>query len=279
MRAHEYIHQVTSGIADPARAAEIRRELQSHLDQAVADLTGQPIDEETAELLAVTRMGPAEGLARQFAELDSPGLPWRHYLSVIPIVCLIAMFFIWDAPSDFWRIGIRWVAVLAVCMMPSRHAFARLFQTIKADATAKWYWLKRQELPQAIRIGGVAGAAAGMTWAGIPPLWEMAWQRLGGPVFGDPHPNPILHVGIPLVLAGLFAWVLRRRYLGTWSMLATISGAAFPIGFLPVYLVWGRPASDWITMLVTLQIVYALSAILAGALADARARARLTPAR
>lgn len=264
MRAHEYIQMVTAGISDPDRAADVRKELQAHVDQSVAELIGKPIDEEAAELIAVGRMGSPEPLARQFAEVHHQHLPWRHYLSVIPLACLIAMFFIWDAPSDYWRVGVRWLAVLLVCLFPDRAAMGRFFALIKTDVAAKHSWLARQPLRTAALVGGVSGVLAGVGWAVIPVLWEVMWEQWGdllrvrGVTY---HPNPVLHLGLPLIAAAIAALLLRRFHSGSWPLLAAFSGFAFPIGFLPVYFLWGRQVTDWVSMSLFLQIVYLISAL------------------
>lgn len=283
MRAHEYIQLVTEGIPDPVRAADVRRELQAHVDQTVEELAGKPIDDEAAELIAVARMGPPEGLARQLTAVHRGGLPWRHYLSVIPIGCLVAMFFIWDAPSDYWRVGVRWLAVLIICLMPGREALVRLYRLLKSDVTAKWAWLERQELRSAALVGGPAGVVAGVVWAAISPLWDHLWERWGDlfrQLSVTYHPNALLQIGLPLLAASVVGVLLRRSYSGPWTLPAAISGLTFPLGFLPVYFVWGWHVSDWTIMTMTLQIVYALSAILVGAIAEAvRSRGRLFPVR
>jgi hypothetical protein len=272
LRAHEYIQMVTADISDPVRAADVRRELQAHVDQTVAELLGKPIDEEAAELIAVGRMGHPDALTRQFAEAHHQHLPWRHYLSVIPIACLIAMFFIWDTSSDYWRVGWRWLAVLVICLIPDSTRIGRLSALIRTDVAAKRNWLARQPLRRSALVGGVAGVTAGACWAAIPILWDAMWERWGELLRAysvTPYPNTVLQVGLPLIAATVAALTLSSFYSGSWPLSAAFSGLTFPLGFLPIYALWGRHVTDWVTMSLFLQIVYFISVLLVAWLGEA----------
>lgn len=139
MRAREYVDKATEYITDPERKLAARRELQAHLDEAMADALGKGLDHDTAELVAVGRMGAPEGVALDLAETHHKHLPWRYYAAVVPAITLIGLHLSRnDKFSNFW-----WWAFLLLCLLPTRDAIGRWQRLLLVDLRAKQSWLQR----------------------------------------------------------------------------------------------------------------------------------------
>lgn len=253
MRGEEYILTVTALISDPKAAAEVQKELRVHLDEAVTELTAQGIEAETAEMVAVARMGSPESLAMQLAEAHHRHLPWRHYLAIIPLAVLAVMSFIWRAPAEVWVEGRWWLLLLIFCLVPDRATLAKWSRLIQIDARAKWHWLQRQPLHSASIVGGVSGGIAGLAWAVVPLF-------LRGIPAGA---VPLLFLA-SVVPALVTARVMRRLHQAPPLVTAGCASLTFPLGFLPGMLLWPRIPGDWPLMVGLFAILFTLVALSIG---------------
>lgn len=231
MRASEYIDKAIAFIADTARALEVRRELEAHLKEAAAEVEAQGIDPETAELVAVARMGDPERVALDLAEAHHQNLPWRHYLAIIPALVLL---FGRMVEPNFWRWpgGTFWFPVLAVCLVPNWATWKRWSTRLRLDAFSKLRWVQRQPLGGPLLAGIAAGGVAGLLFTvGLFTLSRHYWG------------------GFPTVLFFVFLLPLSVS-IGTLDLFRSRSPALLAAGFaalvfpmlcLPAVLMDGGP--------------------------------------
>lgn len=164
MRASEYIDKATAFIASGALALEVRRELEAHLKEAIAEVEAQGIDPETAELVAVARMGDPSQVAIDLAEAHHQHLPWRHYLAVIPVmVLLFGNLF----ANQFQRgpMNLIWLTVLVLCLVPDLSILKGWALRLWLDASAKLHRVGRISLRAPLVAGLASGGVAGALFA------------------------------------------------------------------------------------------------------------------
>jgi len=256
MRSEEFIKRATAHISDPEIATEARKELRSHLEEAISEMVAQGVEPESAEMMAVSRMGSPESLALELAEAHHKHLPWRIYLAPVPIACLTAMLVIWDAPSDYWRVGRWWIALLLFCLAPTRPTVEKLTKHLVVDMRAKWHWVQRQPLRSVVLLGALSGALSGLVW-GAMPIWE--------PFVRSTIPSISTFVTLLTALTPvLVAVCLRWIHKGAAVLTAVFAALAFPAGYLPGLLRWWHLPNDWVSMAGFFVVLYALAALAIG---------------
>lgn len=262
LRIREYLDNVTAYITDPVKAREVRLELQDHLEEAVAEVTVQGLDAESAELVVVSRMGPPADLALQLGATHHTHLPWRFYLSPIPLLGLLVI------PDKFgpWVYLCLW-ATLFFTLVPDGATRKRCLWLIYVDCLAKYHWLKRQPLRVTLVSGGVAGLTAGLAFSMIPVVSDLMYSTgwyahvipaVLWPVLG--RWSLFLVLLVPLVLASIALTIARRFLKGDWVLTGACAALGFPLGSLPSLYWLGNEASLWVFFNVT----FALVALLAG---------------
>ncbi|MGE5675642.1 MAG: permease prefix domain 1-containing protein [Mycobacterium leprae] len=240
-----YIQEATAYIADPMRAVEAQKELRAHIAEAVADLTAQGIDPDTAEEVAITRMGAARTVAIPLAMAHHRHLPWRHYLAILPLSCMIAVLLLWESPYDWWRLELGWLPVLAFCLWPSPDVLRRFWRLLVVDIRAKFHWVKGQPLRSALISGGAAGLAAGLAFCVV-----VVQHAPGGAI-----------LIVPLAAVGTL-WVMRRWWRSQPLLTAAFAAAGFPAGLVWIFL---RPLSnDWYIVVGLLTVLFAFLAFAVG---------------
>lgn len=238
MRAEDYLRIATGDIADPARACDAYRELKSHLEQATADVAAQGVEPTTAEQVAMARMGAPESLALSLAAAHHGHIPWRHYVAVLPLSCLVMGTLTW---GEGWlgTIGQHWLALLIVCAVPGWATLRKWIRSLEIDLNAKRQWLQAQPLRAAVRSGGAAGFVTGtLVWA-IP-------AALDNPFF-------VFLIAPPLV-AVPFLYRLYRANTAPARLTAACAALAFPVGALPLLLRYDGPI-DWLFTSVTFGVL------------------------
>lgn len=274
MRIREYLDKATAYIADPGKAHQVRLELQGHLEEALAEATREGLDAETAELVAVGRMGSPDVLARQLGAAHHSHLPWRIYLSPLPALGLLAL------PDKFalW-INLSLWAALCFTLMPSRVTLKRWLMLLYTDCLAKHQWLNRQPLRKTLVTGAVGGFAAGMAFSSLPVINDLMYSNGW---YAQVVPVALWHLLgslswmvllLPLVIGSIVVLVARRFHKGNWVLTAAFAALAFPVGSLPS--LWWWLGIDGATIWLFFVVTYALAALLGGYGAQAMQRRKL----
>lgn len=224
MRASEYIAKATTYIGDPVKAREVRRELEAHLREATADIEAQGTDPETAELVAVARMGDPEKVALALAEAHHQSIPWRHYLALVPGLVLLVSHQL-NGYFGTWPAAKFWYAMLAFCLVPNLSTLKRWAMRLRVDATAKYHWVLRQPLRAAFLSGIAAGGMAGGLFAAA------LWTAQGGHV-ASPFLAMLFLVAVPL--AASVGALSRFRPQAPATFAAGFAALVFPLISLPV---------------------------------------------
>lgn len=242
MRASEYIERATAYIADPARVLEVRRELEEHLKEASTEVEAMGIEPETAELVAVARMGPPEKVALDLAEAHHRHLPWRHYLAIVPAMVLALSYpadhrFVSEA-APFW-----WI-VLVICLSPGWSTIARWSTILRLDAYAKIRWVLRQPRRMPLVVGLCTGGLTGLLFAlgvalggpgGLLTVLFMlvapAAVTVGGLLLFRPQ-VPALHAGV--VAAPVFAAICTFSAFADGGILGATVGLTISGGYAMV---------------------------------------------
>lgn len=187
MWASEYIAAATAQISDPVKAAEVTRELLTHLEEIKAEAMAAGVEVDMAEAMALTRMGPAEALAASLAETHHSPLPWRHYLAVVPLVGLLLL---WMGPSHLrWPASSGLFLLLLVTLLPGASVWRRAWFGLRADLRQKAAWVRRQPLREAAKLALLGMAGVGVGWliimiggmkGNITPAAVPLWVTLAG---------------------------------------------------------------------------------------------------
>ncbi|HEY3363516.1 MAG TPA: permease prefix domain 1-containing protein [Symbiobacteriaceae bacterium] len=260
MWADDYLRQATAQITDPVAALAACRELKEHLEEARDELVARGIDLETAEVVAITRMGPPEALAVSLAEVHHRHLSWRLYLAPLPIVGLLVSLL--GQPIyliKFWWLNRFWLALLLLCVAPGWATLHRLWVRVRIDVRAKWRWLQDQPMRAAVASGTAMGGVAGMIWGSLP-----AWGRY----------NPFV---LPLVTVGAltFALLIRWAFKGTPMLTAVFAAMAFALVSPPAMMLARWPGGGWIEQWFIFSGIFAFAALAIGWLVQSLADAKV----
>lgn len=272
LRIREYLNQATAYIEDPEKTLEVRRELQAHLDEAIAEGTGHGLDPTSAELAAVDRMGSAHALAVQLAAAHHTHWPWRIYLSPVAVLGLVLLPEKWKP----WMHGLLW-GLLGYSLLPSLATMRRWIWLLYIDVAAKYCWIKLQPMRSALISGAPGGLAAGLSFSLIPVVSRLVYshgwyERLVPPGFWSALAGLSWLVLLAPVLAGLLAVAVTRRFLSGDLVLTGASAAlAFPLGSLPSLMWLWDSAGPFIWLLFNL--LFALVALAVGWMARAASHA------
>lgn len=163
MWASEYIVAATAQISDPAKAAEVTRELLTHLEEIKAEAMAAGVDEAMAEAMALTRMGSVEALAASLAETHHSPLPWRHYVALVPLVGL----FLANGIYPRGEIIAGLLFLLIACLMPGVAVWRRAGSRLRADMRQKWAWVQRQPLWPAAKVALLGPAGVALCWLAL----------------------------------------------------------------------------------------------------------------
>ena len=137
---HTLVRQLHLG---PREEREIALELQGHLEDNAAELKAQGIDQDTAQALAMQRMGNPAEVARKMYGVHSPAL-WRDIaLATIPHFLLAALFALrlW---SHYFLVALVLIGITLVTWRnwragnPSKWSYSWLGYTLAAPALS---WL------------------------------------------------------------------------------------------------------------------------------------------
>lgn len=234
MWASEYIAAATAQISDPVKAAEVTRELLTHMEEIKAEAMAAGVEADMAEAMALTRMGPAEALAVSLAETHHTPISWRHYVAIAPVMGILLL---WAGPSYLrWPATSGMLLLLIACLMPGFSAWRRAWFGLRADIRQKWAWVQRQPLIEAGKVAllGVAGVVI----CGILMLVGLNTQTFG------PGWVPILVVlsGLPIPFVAHWG---QRRYGLSAHLLVTLSVLeGLTALFVMAIVSGGRPALD-----------------------------------
>ncbi len=280
MRIHEYLDKVTAHMADAEKALEVRRELQAHLDEAMAEAMGQGLDATSAELVAVGRMGAPEDLAVQLAATHHAHLPWRHYLAPVALLGLLVL--VWNVPFEWNEKLYLCMGAVLVFSLASRPAtLKRWMRFLYIDMVAKYQWAQRQPLRAALVSGGASGLAAGLLFAALPALGRLVYSSGWYDRFVPTVLWPVLaELGWLVLFAPLLPWLLglliARRFVKADPLLnGALSALAFPLGSLPGLLwLWGN-AVPFVWFLVN--VYFAFFVVAAGWITRAVSRRFASP--
>jgi len=260
MRAHEFIDKVTAYITDPAQANEVRRELEQHIHEATAEVEARGIDRETAELVAVARMGDPAKVAMGLAEAHHQHLPWRHYLSPLPVLALMASVGVHGDEVLAWRLF--WTVGLIVCLFPRWVTAERLVRTLALDVRMKLHWLGQP--PQSDSM--LPGLATGSTIAFLICL--LSWT---------PASEPVILLLMAMAVGGtVLAW--WRNWNGSFLLHGAYAAIAFPLTFLAMFFLVNENGFD-LRMLFMVSTGFALAALTAGYFGSLLQRRRTQPRR
>lgn len=235
MWASEYIAAATAQISDPVKAAEVTRELLTHLEEIKAEAIAAGVEADMAEAMALTRMGPAEALAASLAETHHTPIAWRYYLAIAPLVGLLLL---WMGPSYMrWPATSGLLLLLIACLMPGLSVWRRAWFGLRADLRQKWSWVQRQPLKEAGKVAflGVIGVGVG---------WFLMVVGLNSYAFGsDWVPLLVVLSGLPVPFVAHWG---QRRYGLSAHLLVTLSVLEGLVAMLFLAVVsGGRPALDF----------------------------------
>lgn len=219
MRASEYLERATVYIADNEKALEVRRELEAHIRESAGEVEEMGIDRETAELVAVARMGPPEKVALELAETHHRHLPWRHYLAVIPLLVQVCGSLI----VPYWSkdLATFWWIIFFLCLIPQRSTLVRWATYFRLDLLAKVRQVNRHPKRVPILIGLAAGGLAGMLEVIV----------VGGGAVLSFDGALLAFLILPQVVSGGVLLALRSRAKALHSAVTTVATFA-PITFV-----------------------------------------------
>jgi hypothetical protein len=245
----EYLRDVTRLVRDPVKATEIYQELRAHLEEVKAEVMAGGVEPETAEAVALTRMGPAEKLALSLAEAHHRHLPWRHYLAVVPVACLLVTLTMWGERGGKAELALWWVLLLLICLFPSRAVWPKLYNLVLVDIRSKLAWLQGQP----VRAAAIAGALTGAV-----TCVALITALTGG------HPNRlpmVLFVTAAPTLLGIL-W-MRWRYQVPVFLTAAFAALGFSAVCLP-FVLFQESTRYGLVIWVTISAVYTLGAMALG---------------
>lgn len=239
MWASEYIAAATAQISDPVKAAEVTRELLTHLEEIKAEAIAAGVEADMAEAMALTRMGPVEALAASLAEIHHSPLPWRHYLAVVPVVGILLLMA--GPPYMRWPAMFGLVLLLIVALVPGAPVWRRAWLGLRADIRQKLGWVQRQPLREAAKVA-FAGTA-GVGFCMFLMVLSMNVQMFGVSWL----PILVLLVGLPLPIVGHWG---RQRYGFSPYLLVTLAALEVMVALLLVAVVLGKRTAADITLIV-----------------------------
>ena len=220
LRWDEYVEDVTAGIPDRKRAREIRRELRDHLETASEAGVAQGLSRSQAEEGALSAMGSAPVLAREFRRAHLLGAPTWPAIAALLVAAAGVALIVWPATHEQPGPAAGLLVWAALWSAGHPSSFLALLRRPRPSAFP-WHLL------QASGPFGAAGVLTGASWvvltAGVLPgtLWPLlsvpvAWGLWEGANALCPRREGIHPVGsglatlLLLATLGLTWWIAPR---------------------------------------------------------------------
>lgn len=195
MDRHEWLDAATHGIRDPAKARDVREELETHIEAVVAALRSAGLPEADAEREALRRMGDRRTLGRSLVAVTGPERSPGRRAALAMDACLVGlggMAVLGLAAVPFAMVRSIAVCIIAVIFGTAAVALpAGMAQAEPSDpGDLGGFGPHRRALAASVLLPGASTvppgrgriSRTGASWllrsrsrSGDPPTWRMPW--------------------------------------------------------------------------------------------------------